>query len=383
MTDLNDDCLYLIFNELVNKYDLANLTQINPHFAHIASNVFRQKYSHFDVQMGNDGPYDLKAFSNIMKSFGQHIQNVIIHNPHHINPGSVWAKANRIANEYGSNSVTQLQLGVITQEAWSEFTVPFEKVEKLIADIRSEINEMKLNQVFPNVREVHFNLTGNANFTFIDCAMPHLEHLNLVSTNWNQHQRAQIHSMMQKNPQIRSVDTTRSPNEFKKMCEQLPQLENLTLKFNDDDDDSLHFETVKHCELQRYHFNHIAEQAITKLSFSQLESFEFTYSVHEFGKYREFLQRHRNLRQLRVKKEQWGGGTLPLEALTTNLLDEIEEMIIEFYSGIYVENVFAFIGRHQKLTKFQFPVHQISMKWCGASVACVAKFVSLVNSSCF
>lgn len=79
--------------------------------------------------------------------------------------------------------------------------------------------------------------------------------------------------------------------------ELLPRLENITLRFNDQRNEPLHFENVKHCTLDSYY-----DTMITTLSFSHLESLEIRDpSIEIRFKYNEFFRRHRNLRRLQSK----------------------------------------------------------------------------------
>lgn len=80
----------------------------------------------------------------------------------------------------------------------------------------------------------------------------------------------EIIGLIEKNLQIRSMDIVSTVPELAKVVnELLPRLENIALHFNDQQNEPLHFENVKHCTLDTYY-----DTTITNLSFSCLESLE-------------------------------------------------------------------------------------------------------------
>lgn len=85
-TDLNDDVLYIIFNDL-KLNDLQNLAQLNSRFADIAYEVVRRKYRHFrlEISIKSSEPqfdedqnkytiYDIQMALNVLKYFGNCFQ---------------------------------------------------------------------------------------------------------------------------------------------------------------------------------------------------------------------------------------------------------------------------------------------------------------------
>lgn len=58
LTDLNEDCLFLIFDQY-SVPDLINVAKINSKFAFVAAHIFRRKYSHYKLHIEKT-----KYFSN-------------------------------------------------------------------------------------------------------------------------------------------------------------------------------------------------------------------------------------------------------------------------------------------------------------------------------
>lgn len=150
ITNLNEDCQFLIYEHLYVK-DLMNLAQATHGFINAVLNVYRLKYSDYKIRMETtkrqwkSNPflvekrtkqidiYELDVFAKIMKYFGNQIRKLVIRNQArcHYVTASEWAEVNRIANEYGSDSLTQFDLGEISKELWPHFRMPFRKVKAL------------------------------------------------------------------------------------------------------------------------------------------------------------------------------------------------------------------------------------------------------------
>lgn len=375
ITDLNTDCLYLIFNHLdVN--DLTNMAQVNFEFESIASDVYRRNYVDYKIQIDEtenedlQKPYhidqiqqfikiqDFKVASNVMKYFGNHIRNLSIRNnpSRNYTSGSDWTMINQFINKYASKSVVHLKLNIIGNELWPLIEIPFTNVKKLdieVAQLNEKNDGMKLNEMCPNLKALHIRLIGEINYDFINCELPHLQHLDIKFYNWYENRKEQIIGLIRKNAQIRSVAAKYTPPTFVKVVQELlPILENLTLEFSDDKNEALHFKSVKHCVLHTSWF-----MKIKKLSFSRLESLETTYSMREFEKFTEFFRRHTTLERLTLYSNQF--AQLQLDLLTADLVNLVE-MIVKDYFEMNINDVNRFIESHSKLMKFQFKPKKIT-----------------------
>lgn len=122
-TDLNLDCLYLIFDRM-DLVELVNMVSITSQYASIAASVFRQKY--LDHQLAircnktemlyqkipygisdvSINIYDLELYQNILKYFGENLRKINISNGHVL--GNDLTIANQLTNKYCSESIREL-----------------------------------------------------------------------------------------------------------------------------------------------------------------------------------------------------------------------------------------------------------------------------------
>lgn len=302
---------------------------------------------------------DFKVASNIIKYFGKQIRKMNVRNrPLYNYSSGYWAQINRNLNKYGSKFLTELNLGSISKALWPLYTKPFEKVESLEFELKGDTQGMKLNQLCPNLKKMRIFLKSKANFDFIDCKIPQLQHLDIAIAditfgNWLLKHKKPIIGLLEKNPQIRSIDARTTPAAFANIIEQyMPNLDNLTLSFGDNRNDPLHFKSVKQCVL----FTKV-KSSIKKLSFSRLKSLHIQFTRDQFDKYIDFFRRHRNLSELHFIH---GTGIVhSLKELTAELRN-LTMIIIGYGSGVCMENVIGIIESHPKLRKFQFPADGIS-----------------------
>lgn len=255
--------------------------------------------------------------------------------------------------EYGSESLTELNLGSFNSKLWPSPMVAFKRVEKLKITIETDSDGIKLNQVCPKLRELRVCLKKKADYDFIDCEVPHLEQLEMTFGSifaWNQ--KEQIISFIKKNPQIRSVIADPTVPEFTKMIsEHLINIENVTISFKDDLNGPVHFENVKHCALRLSY-----TPAITNLSFSHLESLEIEFVRGHIDIYSEFFRRNKNLTRLSVKL--FWNTVLDLEEFTAEL-PNLTKLVLGGFTGVAIETVTRFIESRPKLIEIEFPVYEV------------------------
>lgn len=368
MNELNIDCVYLIFEKLDLK-GLVNIVRTNTKFTDVAVNIFRRKYSDYEIYIEPDtNVYQetciidttpkkirfcvLEFFTDFMKSFGNNIEKFFIpNNENNYTVSSDWAKANRVMNKYASESIVQLYLGIFSKDLWPQYTVPMKNVKNLTVSLHNNTDGMNLSQIFPNVEVLYIELIGAMNFEFIDCELPHLQHLKISIERNAWHNGQKIIEFIKKNPQIRSVDATRAPQEFYHVLQLLPNLENLTILYENDEDQLLHFNSVKHCDLHLGMF-----PSLKNLSFSQLESYQFMFFSMELDTHTEFFRRHQNINRLHLIGTII--TTMDLREVT-DVLPNLEEMIVDnIRIESDIENIVEFIDKHTKLRKFQFRVYR-------------------------
>lgn len=92
------------------------------------------------------------------------------------------------------------------------------------------------------------------------------------------------------------------------------------------------------------------------MTFAHLASLEIGYSSEELKKYTDFFRRNKNV--IRFKILSMADSPLKLEVLTASL-DNLEEMIVQYYAEINIDDVTKFMEIHPKLKNFQFTTHAI------------------------
>lgn len=151
LTDLNVDCL--------NRLDLVGLTnmaKISRDVAVLAGDIFRQKYADYNVVIKGNATqgsnsseqyslipytsksielYDLEVFQNILQFFGSNLRKITIANDADVD----LTTANRLVNEYCSESLTELNLNIISENELRQYTKPFKAVEKLSFLVTSDV----------------------------------------------------------------------------------------------------------------------------------------------------------------------------------------------------------------------------------------------------
>lgn len=367
-TDLNLDCLYLIFDRL-DLVELVNMASITPQYASIAASVFRQKYSDhqlaircnkpemlyqkipYGISDGSINIYDLKLYQNILKYFGNNLRKINISN------GLVLENdleiANRLTNEYCSKTVRELNLNFLSKNELHQYTTPFSGVEKLICTISSDINgTWTLNQLFPNLQQLEVLLTSDMNISFIDNQLPHLKQLKLGISADSFERKQQIEGMIRKNPQIRSIEIIGlNIGLVKVISEVIPNIENLTIpNVGIHNMNSIQFGSVKNFALYSNDFS-----SLEKLSFPHLETLKIFPPFHSENLI-AFFKRHQHLKRLHLMLCPQT-SRVNLEELTADL-PNLVELVVQNHD-ISSQTIIRFIESHDNLMKFQFSKHQI------------------------
>lgn len=370
LLDLNDDVLYLIFNEF-EFAELLNITEVNRILAAFASETFRQKYREYQVDiMGCDvyakkrgkffiddkrkvielRDYEVKLI--VLKNFMNGVHKLHIDN--NFIEGNESVEMNKLVNKFGYEALTHLNLGSIQDDALQQYTIPFDQVEDLSCIIylsRGTTKIMPFNQLFPKLRRLSINLDFNADYSFIDCEFSELEYLDIIVTeaSWSCGQ-SQIEGMLQKNPQIKSIEIINFPHDFVEFISKwLPNVENLTLHEFGIGNEPVQLNNVINFKL--YAFSPVS---IDKLILPRLESIKFFYSSMYFNAWNTFFKNNQQITKL-VINEYYSLENLRLLEITSRLMNLVE-ILLKCYSPISDETISRIIERHDKLMKLQWSV---------------------------
>lgn len=357
-TDSNEDCLYIIFRHL-NLMELLNMAETMPESLHTATSIFRQKYSHYVFTIMSDPResdeefryeiqdeaeeirfYHLELFQNVLQYFGNAVKRIAIENGKDNN----LTMANRLVNEYCSESVKELDLEYISPNGLLQYSKPFSAVEKLSCTIGTELDgNFTLTHLFPKLQKLTILLRSGVNFNAIDCAFPLLKQLDLWIFPDCEERMHQIEGFIRKNPQIKSVQLRGKYSYLlKTVSEVTPNLQNFNVSLFE----NTHNNEVRFGNVNNFHLLSVSSEGFDKLSFLHLNSFELYY-IHQDEQLIRFLNRHQHLNRLHIRY----GVSRPVILYEADLPDLVE-VIIEDHD-VSIESINEFINSHPKLMKFQ------------------------------
>lgn len=375
--DLNPDVHYEILDMLETE-DIVSMMDAIPSLSPGGKSIYLKRNKDYEVYIwdAEKAPradytrrtYPLRitfrsydVILNILKHFGGVMQQIYVDN-RIIHSMDKALTISRHINQYTSESLIKLSLGIIKKDTFAQFTVPFKLVEELSFGVSSNkidinIGSLPLNQQFPELRRLNMELWGNINYNFIDLKFPHLEHLYLIigKNAWNR--KDQFESLIRKNSEIRSFGVEYCPTDYIKVLEQiLPNIENLTLS-QLNTNESIHFEHVKN-------FHYIIPQvgyfpeAIKNLSLPSLESLKLENSYdleHDTDDrtWHTFFQKHKNITRLHYVNRKFTCDDLMDAGLDFPNFANLTEMILECSYETNKEKFINFVKKHDKLVKFQ------------------------------
>lgn len=372
--EINTDVLSLIF-ELVDLMDLMTMINVNQVYYPLAVRAFRRNYKNYTVDFWHIhhdrnhalddiredfnvktserrvNVFDLDVFTNLFTLFGAEIEKVKIRNVNFNNDTS--SRASQIINEYGSESIDHLDLGVIKENTLEMFSRPFKAVKTLVLTIENKKysnGPLAFSQLFPHISKLKLIVYSVKNYEFLHQNLPELETLHLFASESSRYKSSQIDGILKKNPQIREFYLTNVPDNYAEVINRLlPNLERLILQNLDVESDPVHFERVKYFNLLD------SPGALDKLSFASLESVKMAiYYAEDFGSWSQFFRRHQNVTSLHLI-ENIKRGTMELATLTASLANLVE-VELECARRFNLEAIYDFIETHEKLTKFQFSI---------------------------
>lgn len=372
--DLNSDVLYIIFSHL-DVEDLLSTVEAFPEFHHLVHEMFRRKYSTYEVQI-KKSPYNTSAQkvivvvpsekrfdvliddgirdfdSRLLYMFGYIFQKIKIEYLTY----PPWETVTKFLNKYCSDTVKRLELKLIDQRNLNHLTGPFKEVEEFSCSIFSRhLNVTQpLNQLFPKLLRLDLELYIDSDYSLFECELPHLEHLKVTPT-MSCRKSDQIKSLMQKNPNIRSIEIVgySFPSNYIEVINQLlPNITNLTMTWVNIKTDFIRFDNVKNFNIVQ-----IGRDSIGKLFLPNLKSIQFIYDSDYFDEWHTFFQRHSNITHLQLGQES-SGNVLVNELL--NDLPNLVDVSIECVDIVPIEHINIFIENHSNLKKLQFSFREIT-----------------------
>lgn len=248
-TDMNVDCLSLIFDELPLK-DLISLAKINNrHIRFAVDDIARGKIIHKDVVFFDPinpvfscdlNEYDtliqvinFDRISNFLECFGRFISYLSIRFDCRDRRYSESEMHDifRLVNLHCSESLFRLTIEtmVANENTFQTFTKPFRNVRKLSVDGRC-CGYLNFNEIFPSVSDLTLlaKVIYNDRLEFLDQVIPNLQNLSI--THHQAPMKPAIKNFIKLNCHIRSLEFIHfSPAHLSFIAEELPHLEKLLI----------------------------------------------------------------------------------------------------------------------------------------------------------
>lgn len=244
-----------------------------------------------------------------------------------------------------SVSLVELELKMRTEKIWHQIQNPFKNVENVEFSFPLNVpNDVKLNEIFPNLRQLTLAELWNVASKQMDCfdhEFKHLEHLCIDSTTaWHVELiDDNIKQIIKKNPQIKSISVPHPTGEsLKFISKHLPILESIEILCSiktDSDQDIINFDSVKKARI-------ILNSPIVPKSiiFPQLEQLEL-----EIGNWFEFIQENQQIRKMQMKKSMDNEDISKLAKVVPNL----EEISIKCDRNVEEKTIQNFIDENPQL----------------------------------
>lgn len=205
------------------------------------SDLFRHQYEFYEVQI---------YAGNVLEFYGKE-HRLSINNETEVIHIADLNLALRVLQRFG-NDISRLYIGrEFSKDILESVTSPLEWVKHLRVDLsQSSSNILPFGQLFPQLNRLSLRLEGDIDYSFIDCELSNLQHLDISITSEAWKRKDQIEGMLWQNQHIESVEFSGFPMDYiKNINAMLPNVFNLTLHGFDTGQKMVHLENVKHLTL--------------------------------------------------------------------------------------------------------------------------------------
>lgn len=312
--------------------------------------------------------HTLELMEKVLKHFGHVIPMLMINNSF-LSEGDLTnmkqleqntmkqREISRLVNKYCSETLTKLSIVSSRKVAVSEFTMPFKEVEDLRIEInarRDSENGLPLNKLFPKLRRLSLSFEqSDLDYSFIDCRLPHLEHFKRKHFPLT----PKTIGFLEKNPQIRSYESTVGYQDFGKIYKYLPNIENLMIENGSDDIqelDNIRLERVKNFVLRTGWNSHLFME---KMELPSLESFSTMYYSPMADKWIDFARRHPKIKRFHLANGDDDVNRSYEQLLAfTELLPDLVKITMERFTYVNVDTIIKMMESHKQLTEIEFAI---------------------------
>lgn len=359
--ELNDDVLYIIASYLGLR-DLVSFVQVDSRYSEIAHSEVNCRYRHhsvldiyqdknktFEIYEKPDKVtiFDVQTALNVLKFFGKHFQTIMLGHKYNTRMNDL----DKIIEHISKYSSKSLHLYTFL-DLVKNVTAPIEAVEVLSMETMSIFKEtIRLNEIFPRLRQLALKSTNDGNYSFINSEFPHLEHFSLFILGPEDHTNDEnVRELIRKNPTIRNIGGVMHDQDVLKFINQhLPNIENLTISTLLSE--PLQFDNLKHLKFASDFYEPIG---MDELTMPRLETLTFSYYNEHYLQWMAALKNLTHLRRLNIEK--WSGEALPvdLDVFTADLPNLTEATFYIPLKDDDVDSIIRFIKNHTKLVRCRF-----------------------------
>lgn len=353
--DLPMEVLIMIYKDF-ELNDLLNVAKTHPHNHAAVEMVFYDKYRNASFKIGGNSPIHFHRINKevmiaghdwtvfVLKSFGHLISRLSI------NFNSMTELEGQEMIELVSNycqTLEHIELVSCKGNELSHFQRPFTKVKKLQFTVGLlDAHTVNLSRIFPVVESITKASTAFFDYRCFEYNFPHLEHmdLDLILTRFP----SKVETMLQLNPQLRSVSMMKCDMEMLRMLHQyVPSLEVIKIIYFSDfakfAGEPVHF---PHLKVLKFGSNYMQQR------FDRAPVIATTLEEFEYGgpaiSWLDFLQQNIQLKKLEIGEIYDEQFSLLLEKL-----DNLEELSVK-YDILSVDKVLNCIEKATKLRKVSF-----------------------------
>ncbi|XP_055326223.1 uncharacterized protein LOC129580052 [Sitodiplosis mosellana] len=301
ITDVNDDCLELIFGHLMLQ-DLVNVADTCKRFQPSAKAAFAAKcrgmvmmlvpyHNRFQLIESIEDAVKVFGLSNclkVLRHFGHKI--TMIHIAYLEINAVKQAALGRYMNEYCADSLTYIAIAGVLKEMTANWTKPFINAETVWL-WSSDLGD--LSAWFPKTRR----LVLHAGAKWVENTFAHLEELEI---HVNEHNRASVAEILRLNPHLQQLRLLATGYDMKFMESVSGYLQSLTLldiccddEFFNLDGLSIHLKSVKEFNID---LRSVGKMPKIPFSFDQLEKMQLKANGFKMdGDFGKFLKQNPSL----------------------------------------------------------------------------------------
>lgn len=264
----------------------------------------------------------------------------------------------RHVDEYCTESLVELRLGVNGIHALKQFSRSFEKVEHVTFEGHSSKNSffaqkgnsIPANLLFPALRTMTLKISFNNDY--LAHHFPNLETVQIDVTsdsifNFGFGKKDYLSGFLMVNPQIQNVELNGYDQEALDQISMMPYLRHMTFKWNTPITKEFRSES-----LTKFTMIDNINASPKNLMFPNLEEIEMYFYDSKFEDWMAFMNEHQYLKRLHFNFDVLKDDRF---IILTSILQNLEEIHIDSLDGreIAVDEIIQFINTHGKLRKIQ------------------------------